>query len=462
MLRRLLLILVPFLLPAAELRLGRAAVKITPPVGVPMGGSYATRISEGLLDDLFAKALVFDLDGTRAAIVACDLVALNRAVVDQTRRLIEKQTGLRPEQVLLSATHTHSGPLISGSVTRDDVYGGNLDISKQYLATLPSSIAESVRLASSAMAPAHVWAAKAQESSVSFNRRFWMKDGSVGWNPGKLNPNIVRPAGPIDSEVAVVYFDSPDSTPLAAYVNHALHVAVTSGRRFSADYPATIARLLGDVKGPDLVTLFTIGAAGNVNHINVQSKTPQSGPREAARIGSILAATVLKAFDRLEPLAGAPLQFRSQAVRLPLAEAAPGDLEAARLTAALAGGPSPPRFLDTVRAFKALDVAERNGRPLETEVQVITLGDQLAFVGLPGEIFVELGLALKRASPFPHTIVAELAGASIGYVPDRKAYAEGNYEPVSARCGPGSGELLVETATRLLIDMHARSRPALQ
>src|SRR5688572_32776554 len=99
---------------------------------------------------------------------------------------------------------------------------------------------------------------------------------------------------------------------------------------------------------------------------------------------------------------------------------------------------SQPKFLDRVKAFKVLDVAAREGKPLEVEVQIIALGNELAWVSLPGEVFVELGLAIKKRSPFKQTMLAELANGSIGYIPDRRAYAEGAYEPISARCAPGS------------------------
>ena len=107
-------------------------------------------------------------------------------------------------------------------------------------------------------------------------------------------------------------------------------------------------------------------------------------------------------------------------------------------------------------AFKALDTFARQGQPLEVEVQVIAPGPDLAWVGLPGEVFVELGLAIKAASPFRHTILVELANGSIGYIPTRRAYDEGNYEPVSARVAAGSGERLVETALRLLREAHGK------
>ncbi len=113
-------------------------------------------------------------------------------------------------------------------------------------------------------------------------------------------------------------------------------------------------------------------------------------------------------------------------------------------------------FMDLVRAFKIVGVAERAGRPIEAEVQVIALGDRLVWIGLPGEIFTELGMMIKLASPFQYTIVVELANGSIGYVPDRKAYVQGAYEPVSALCAAGAGEMLVEAATRLLIEVYGK------
>jgi hypothetical protein len=107
-----------------------------------------------------------------------------------------------------------------------------------------------------------------------------------------------------------------------------------------------------------------------------------------------------------------------------------------------------------VRAYRALDVAARAGRPHRVEVQAISLGQELAWVALPGEVFVELGLALKKRSPFPHTFIAELANENLGYIPDRRSYAEGNYEPESARYAAGSGEKLVDAAVGLLTSLY--------
>ena len=100
-----------------------------------------------------------------------------------------------------------------------------------------------------------------------------------------------------------------------------------------------------------------------------------------------------------------------------------------------------------------LETLDKQDQPLLAEVQVIALSDDVAVVALPGEIFVELGLALKKASPFKHTFIAELSNGSIGYIPNREAYPQGNYEIVSARGEAGSGEKLIETALKLLSEV---------
>jgi neutral ceramidase len=442
--------------PAAELRAGAAAVVITAPAGTPMAGYYVDRAAEGVHDDLHAKALVLDVDGNRAALVALDLITTPRDLVEEARRAIEEATDLRGDAVMISATHAHTGPVLSGSALRDDAPGAGSDLARRYRAALPAKIAEAVRLAESRLAPARLRVGHGREASIAFNRRFHMADGSVGWNPGKLNPAILKPAGTIDPDVPIVYVESAEGRPIAAYVNYAVHLDNVGGLQFSADMPYTLAGALAGFKGPDLVTIFTAGCCGDVNHIDVRWAEPQHGFANAARMGTILAGEVLRTWPRLEPVEPGSIRCRSATVALDLPAVTPEEIAQARAIVERyrADGSDKPGFLETVGAFKVLDVAERAGKPLEVEVQVIALGDAIAWVSLPGEIFVELGLAIKQDSPFPHTIVAELANGSIGYVPSRRAYAQGNYEVVSARCAAGSGERLVDAAVRLLQDLH--------
>jgi neutral ceramidase len=460
----LIAVLAPHLADGAEdLKAGAAAVVITPPAGTPMAGYYYERASDGVHDDLFAKALVLEQGKTKAALVSLDLISTPLGLVEEARKEIERTTGVPGSHVMISATHAHTGPVLAGRGLRDDALGAENDLAERYSKGLPVKIAEAVRKAESSLSPVIVKAARGEDRSLAFNRRFHMTDGTVGWNPGKLNPRILKPAGPIDPEVAVVVFESSLGArkPVATYVNYAVHLDNIGGLKISADMPGTIYSLLSAVKGPEMVTLYTTGCCGDINHINVQWAEPQHGFENATRMGIILAGTVLKTWPELRPAGKGLLRVKSEVVSLPLPKISPVDVEAARQVVARQRDPkaTQPAFLETVQAYKVLDVEARQGKPTEVEVQVVALGNDLAWVSLPGEIFVELGLAIKQDTPFPHTIIAELANGSIGYIPTRRAYTQGNYEVVSARCAEGSGELLVDAAIRLLKELHTAKIP---
>jgi neutral ceramidase len=181
---------------------------------------------------------------------------------------------------------------------------------------------------------------------------------------------------------------------------------------------------------------------------------PQGTAIEQHRIATILGASVFQAYKGLQPVANAPLRAKSEIVELGLPEITPGQVEQARQILAATKDDRAGNFMKLVSSYRALDLAGREGKPYRVEVQVIAWGNDLAWVSLPGEVFVELGLAIKKRSPFPHTFLVELANESLGYIPDRRSYAEGNYEPESARCAAGSGEKLAETAVKLLADLH--------
>ncbi len=437
----------------AELRVGVAAVKITPPSGTPMAGYYYARGSEDVIDDLYAKAAVLDDGSTKVALVVCDLISLPRDTVLDARQLIEQQTSIPGGHVMISATHTHTGPSLSRGSERDKQDGGASDPARKYTLELPKRIAQAVAEANGKLKPVAVSYACEHENRLSYCRRFWMKDGTVGWNPGKLNPKVIRPVSPIDPEVGVAYFETTDKKPLLTYVNFALHADTTGGTRISADYPGALSRRLADGQGPDMLTIFANGACGNINHINVNWAKPQSSPAEANRLGTILAGSVFKAYMDLKPVGDTTLRVRSQVLQLPLPKLTPEDVQEAKGIVEK----KKPSFMEQVKAYKVLDVEKRAGTPQEVEVQVITMGDTLAWVSLPGEIFVELGLSIKAASPFAQTHIAELANGSIGYIPNRSAYLEGNYEVESARCAAGSGEMLVQAAVKMLEELKAKT-----
>ena len=285
-----------------------------------------------------------------------------------------------------------------------------------------------------------------------------MKDGTVGWNPGKKNPNVIKPAGTIDPDVPVVFLriDRPKTTCGVCQLRRSPR---QRGRTFDLGRHAGNAEPLPGRLQADRIwspCLPPVVVAMSITSTSIGPR-PQRGFGNAARMGTILAAEVLRIVAAPATGRTQALRVKSEIVRLALPDLASGDEEKSRaIMSRVADQKSPrPGFMEMVEAFKVRDVMARQGRPQEVEVQVIALGNDVAWVSLPGEIFTELGLAIKQDSPFPHTIVAELANGSIGYIPSRRAYPQGNYEVVSARCAAGSGERLVDTAVKLLTELHS-------
>jgi neutral ceramidase len=445
-------------LQAAEVRVGVAATDITPPLGIPLAGYYHERGADGVLDPLFSKAMVIESDGERAAFVILDLIGITRAITDQARTEIEKTTGIKGDHVMISATHAHTGPVLANRGKLSSDMGGQQSIAVDYTEALPAKIAASVRRANERLQPAQLSVAKGRCEGLTFNRRYFMRDGSVGWNPGKLNPEIVMPAGPVDPEVSLLYVEQPDAAgptqSIASYVNFAMHPDTCGGSKISADWPGALGRVLAGYHGTNHLTLVANGTCGNLNHFDTSWRWPQGTAIEQHRIATILGATVFQAYKDLRPLTIGPLRAKSELVELALPEITPAQVEEARQTLAATKDDRAGNFMKLVRSYRAVDVAGREGKPHHVEVQVIAFGNDLAWVSLPGEMFVELGLAIKKRSPFPQTFLVELANESLGYIPDRRSYAEGNYEPESARCAAGSGEKLVEAAVKLLTELH--------
>jgi neutral ceramidase len=445
---------------AESLRAGAAQVVITPPKGAPMAGYYNSRVAEGTHDDLHAKAVVFEKDNVKVALVACDVVSLPRELTERARQLIQQKTGIAPDHVMISATHDHTGPVIVTYPSRYNLQGEMKRIAEDYTAALPARIAEAVALANSQLQPARIRAAVGREDSLAFNRRYFMKDGSVGWNPGKLNPNILRPAGPTDPSLPVIYVETPDGAGIAAYANFAMHLDTTGGLQFSSDYAFTLGKVVAAAKGAGVVSVFTIGCAGNVNHLDFSRKDPQSSFAEAARIGTVLGGDVLKVIERAPVVNVSRIEVSSRILKLDLPKFTADEISWAHRTQATFDTDHQAPFLDLVKAAKIIDIEARQGKPFEAEVQVIALGDQVAFASFPGEMFVEFGLALKEDSPFPVTIAVELANGGLGYIPNRQAYPQGAYEVVSSRLLPGAGEMLMDSALDQLDRVFQRQRMA--
>lgn len=440
---------------AEPLRFGAAKVDITPPLGYRMSGYFYERLNTGQHDPLFAKALVFRQGDQAAALVFCDLIGMSLEVTGAARRRAAEQTGIPAAQILIAATHSHTGPLYKG-VLRDHFHaqavkrhGRDPAETVDYSAALTDKLVQAIAAADAALQPATLLAARGRQLGLSFNRRFHMQDGTVVFNPGKKNPRIVRPAGPIDPDVDVLLARGAGDKPLALLTVFAMHLDTVGGTEYSADYPHYLDRALRASVPEGCLSVFGTGTCGDINHIDVSHDRPQGGQAEAERIGTALAHAVGELLPRLAPLTGSPLAARSATVEAPLQQFDAG--RAGRAAEELFKvGTRERSFLEQVETCKVLAARARGGRALPLEVQSFRLGDELAVVGLPGEVFVELGLAIKQASPFPQTLVVELCNDAPCYVPTRKAFAEGSYETVNSLIEPGGGELLVEEALRQL------------
>jgi hypothetical protein len=424
----------------ATVMAGAARADITPPLGTSMGGYWYERRAEGVHDRLYAKAVVLDDGLTRLAIVACDLVGCQKETLSKALEIIKTRSGIAHDSVMISCTHIHTGP---NTVSRL-----GLQADKTYMEWLPTRIADSVQLAVNALRPACPGVGVGRQGGVSFNRRYRLQDGTVGTYKPEEPVEVVEPMGPIDPDVGVLYLEEPDGSPIAMLVNFALHPDTVGGCALSADYPAFLSDTLHKLLSEDMVVLFANGACGDINHLDPKRRGKFRGWHITRRTGQLLGAEAFKATRRLSYPSTCSLVGKKEKVHLSTRKPTGEQIEAAEEVIRRSEGQW---TREVSRAASLLNLLEMD-ETVEIEVQALAIGD-LALVGLPGEMFVELGLAIKKGSPYEYTFVVELANDYVGYVPTAKAFTEGGYELLpgwASRLAPEAGEVLVNTTLRLL------------
>jgi hypothetical protein len=466
----------PVVSPAASatgdaLRVGMAEVDITPPVGFPMAGYYHERLADGAIDPLKAKAIVFRDGPTEAALVVCDLIGIATDLSQAIRKRASEKTGIPASHIVISATHSHTAPDYMKELYLK--LGGEKQetLRAEYIEKLTNGPVDAIVQAHAAAQPATLNSGSAtQEIPVSFNRRFVMRDGSVRTWMNLEHPDVVRAAGPIDPEISVLTIRDQTGKATGILSNFALHLDTVGGMKWSADYPFFIEQTLRKTNGPGMISIFGTGCCGDINH---------SDPRRRERnkadfIGNSIGESIQGQLSKLQPLAHPNLVVKSKTVKLPLQDATQAEVTRSLQILAAAQRKEKVEFLDHVTAYKKLMLDQflhatpsaktsehitwglsRSlagvGESLPVDVTVMTLGRDVAIVFLPGEVFVELGLAIKQASPFRTTFVIELSNCvETIYIPNRAAYAGGSYEVTNSTTQPGSGEILVETSISLL------------
>jgi len=279
-----------------------------------------------------------------------------------------------------------------------------------------------------------------------------MKDGKVKTHPGKGNPDIVEPAGPIDPEVGVIAVEDMDGVFLGCLVNYALHGTLMSGSLVSVDWPWSLRQTVRAAKGADAGVVVLNGACGDVTQVDNRDVRPaEFGEKWCRRVGTILGAEVLKVLARTEYSTDVPLAVVSRRLALPIRDLGASDDE-------LVARERPEGGLGTgheeiykneaglLRALKA------QSPTVDVEVQAMRVGSA-AIVSNPAEYFCAMGLSIKKDSPWRPTFVAELSNGYCGYVPTVAAFGEGGYEIRTARSSfldPVAGEEIARTSAELL------------
>jgi hypothetical protein len=437
------------------LEAGTGVVTITPPLGTPLAGSFSRRPAATVDYDLTARALLLANGGMTLALVVCDLIWIEADLSGRVRAMIEERTGIPGDQVMISGTHTHTGPLVS------ETLGDYPD--PAYIDWVMVRIADAVSLAHGRMTPARIAAGAADVEGVCFNRRYHMRDGTVVFNPGIENPEIIAPAGPTDPEVTALLVEDLEGTPIALWASLSLHYVGTDNELgISPDYYGAFARVVQRVLGPQCVGLLTNGTSGDINNIDVSSgRLLTTGAKRAELVATTVAAAAIQATMVQRRDDNPTLDSTRSMVDIERCRITDEDLA---LAEEILAQPETTAFAPVggfsfvtgqpIPGYQARDYA--SGAQLlatmpktrQTEVQIARIGD-FAIVALPGEIFVEFGLSIKSASPFTRTAVISMANDHIGYCPTRQAFREGSYETwrlPSSWSAPGAGERLVETA----------------
>ncbi len=449
----------------SELRIGVAAVEITPPAGLPLMGNFRDDyLARGALDPLMAKAMVFeDRHGVAAAVLALDVCMLDRNNVSLIRDAIGRTARVPPEHVLIHATHTHSAPAPFDRF----LFGLNYEPYRAATEAVLTRAASAVALAESNARAVQTAVGHAREDRVSFNRRLRRRDGTTQMNWEALSPGfdagqIQAAWGPSDPELTCLVVESA-AGPAHSIVHFGLHPAILAGDNwlYSADFPGQLSAALAQIQGEGFQTLFLNGCCGNVNQIDYRDSQQGRGYGMVQRVGYMLAAAAAQAIRTRRPLAGDSVAVARDSVTLERMPISAEERDRCQHVLDAAQGASPAGQVDGLpEAFFAemrLRMHAAQHAPDRVEVMTIRVGDA-ALVGLPGEAFCEFGLELKRHSPAAHTLVLGLSNDAIGYLPTRESFDQGGYEPTvgSTYYAPGAGERLTAAAAAQLSQLFER------
>ena len=422
----------------ARLRAGAAKADITPrkwPQGT--AGSFSERPATQAWDRLHVRAIVLDDGTSRVGIVVVDSCYVPRHIFDDAKRRLAKLTGIRMDRLMMSATHTHSAP------SSRDRWEYKAD--QDYIEQLTRGIVQAVSQADKNLEPAEIGWGVTEVPEEVFNRRWFMKPGGIVANPFGLtsdkvrmnpprNPKLLdRPAGPTDPQVSVVSIRSATGRPIALLANYSLHyVGGIPAGGVSADYFGEFARLVekklaGDsAKAAPPVGILSNGTSGDVNNISFRKPRPGAKSFERMRlVAKRVADASLQVCQGMKYRNDLKLSMAQRLLTLNKRRPTAVQVRRAKQYMAAEDESSIPRRAKQY-AFWTLELAQP---PYQQELvlQVLRIGD-LAITAIPCEVFAEIGLEIKKKSPFRRTFTISLANGYERYLPTPRQHAWGGYE----------------------------------
>jgi hypothetical protein len=419
----------------SSLRVGAARVDVTPTE------SELPRNYLGVLDRVYARAIVLETGATRAALITVDAGMISDGVWQAVTRQIETELRIPSVNVLLTATHTHSVP---GPPAAD----------------YPRKIVEAARLAQQKLVPARVGYGTG-ESYINVNRQ--ITDPKTGkWWEG---PNR---EGPSDKTVAVLKFESLSGEPLAVYYNYAVH-GVIAGQldQISGDIPGASSRYIEDASGGSVVAVWSTGASGDQNPVYFQQTYDLREIRikDYAKRGIDISnamppggqgldrndAAVARLMNQQRQMVSSMGQFLGEEVLYVMRNIERTDTEV-RLFGSQKTIQCPGRER-TNDGRAGSEGTYKEAGPVEIRLGVLQVGDVM-IGAVNAEVFSPIAQRLKRESPFKATMMATLTNGSArsGYIPDDASYGKYTFEVLSSRLQPGCAESSIVNGLLTSID----------
>ena len=453
---------------AAELLVGGATTSITPDKPVALAGQFHTRIARTVETPVTATALALETRSggkslDQAIVVSCDLAAIRGTIQDQLRqRLKDSMPGFDLRKLFLTATHTHTAPVMLEG-TYEIPKKGVMQPS-EYVEFLLGRLSEVAAKAWEARKPGGVsWGLG--HAAVGYNRRVVYENGTARMYGSTNTPDLRSIEGYQDHGVDMLFFWNGDKQLIAVAINVACPSQEVEGRSaINADFWHDVREQLHKRYAKDLYVLGWCGAAGDQSPHLLYGKAADERMRRLRGLTRMqeIARRITQAVDDVFELAKAdirtdvPLAHKVQDIKLPRRrvtdqEFAQAKAEYEQLSKKTKLGPQ-----DAMRMVRAKGVMDRHGRQdaepdYQMELHVVRLGD-VGIATNPFELFLDFGIQIKARSKAVQTFVIQLAGTYGGYVPTEKAVRGGHYstEIASNIVGPEGGKVLANRTVQAI------------